>query len=94
MTATALSHEHVLAVKALTAMDYGRRRVAFTPRGTLLFYWWPQTIDTTPSVFMALINAVACAVGGVMLALMSGPFASVVAAAPHYGNYHCARTGG
>jgi hypothetical protein len=49
----------------------------------------------------------ACAVGGVLLAMvegrpvisalslavMSGPFASLVAAAPLYGYYHCARTG-
>jgi hypothetical protein len=50
---------------------------------------------------------VVCAVGGVMLAMvegrplisalslaaMSGPFASVAAAAPLYGYYYCTRTG-
>ncbi|CQD05441.1 transmembrane protein [Mycobacterium lentiflavum] len=74
--------------------------------GLSLFYWWFHTIDKTPAVFMALVYVVACTVGGVMLAMvqgrpmisalsiavMSGPFASVAAAAPLYGYYHCART--
>ncbi|MEZ0349355.1 hypothetical protein [Mycobacterium sp. pR1184] len=75
--------------------------------GLSLFYWWFHTIDKTPAVFMALVYVVACTVGGVMLAMvqgrpviaalsiavMSGPFASVAAAAPLYGYYYCARTG-
>ncbi len=74
--------------------------------GLSLFYWWYHTIDKTPAVFMVLVYVVACTVGGVMLAMvqgrplisalsiavMSGPFASVVAAAPLYGYYYCART--
>jgi hypothetical protein len=75
--------------------------------GLSLFYWWYHTIDKTPAVFMVLVYVVACAVGGVMLAMvqgrplisalslavMSGPFASVAAAAPLYGYYYCARVG-
>jgi hypothetical protein len=75
--------------------------------GLSLFYWWYHTIDKTPAVFMVLVYVVICVVGGVMLAMvqgrpiisalslavMSGPFASVVAAAPLYGYYYCARTG-
>jgi hypothetical protein len=74
--------------------------------GLSLFYWWYHTIDKTPVVFMALVYVVVCVVGGVMLAMvqgrpliaalsiavMSGPFASVLAAAPLYGYYYCART--
>jgi len=75
--------------------------------GLSLFYWWYHTIDKTPAVFAVLVYVVACAVAGVMLAMvhgrpllsalslavMSGPFASVVAAAPLYGYYYCARVG-
>jgi hypothetical protein len=75
--------------------------------GLGLFYWWYHAIDKTPAVFMALVYVVACAVGGVILAmvegrpvisglslaLMTGPFASVAAAAPLYGYYYCTRTG-
>ncbi len=75
--------------------------------GLGLFYWWYHSIDNTPAVFMVLVYVVVCAVGGVMLAMvegrpfisalslaaMSGPFASVAAAAPLYGYYYCARTG-
>ncbi len=75
--------------------------------GLGLFYWWYHTIDKTPAVFVVLVYVVACAVGGVMLAMvpgrplvsalslavMSGPFASVAAAAPLYGYYYCARVG-
>ena len=81
--------------------------IAVSPVGLGLFYWWYHAIDKTPTVFMVLVYVVACAVGGVMLAMvqgrpllsalsvavMSGPFASVAAAAPLYGYYHCARTG-
>ncbi|MFZ1175443.1 MAG: hypothetical protein WAO15_04070 [Mycobacterium sp.] len=75
--------------------------------GLSLFYWWYHTIDKTPAVFVVLVYVVACAVAGVMLAMvqgrplvsalslavMSGPFASVAAAAPLYGYYYCARVG-
>jgi hypothetical protein len=75
--------------------------------GLSLFYWWYHSIDKTPPVFMVLVYVVACAVGGVLLAMvqsrplisalslavMSGPFASVTAAAPLYGYYYCARVG-
>jgi hypothetical protein len=75
--------------------------------GLSLFYWWYHTLDKTPAVFMALVYVVACTVGGVMLAMvqgrpviaalsiavLSGPFGSLVAAAPLYGYYYCARTG-
>jgi hypothetical protein len=75
--------------------------------GLGLFYWWYHSVDKTPAVFTVLVYLVACAVGGVMLAMaegrplisalslavMSGPFASVAAAAPLYGYYYCAHTG-
>lgn len=71
--------------------------------GLSLYYWWFHTIDKTPAVFVALIYVVVCTVGGVLLsmvrgrplitalslAVMSGPFASVAAAAPLYGYYYC-----
>ena len=73
--------------------------------GLSLFYWWYHTVDKTPAVFMVLVYVVACTVAGVLLAMvegrplisalsiavMSGPFASVAAAAPLYGFYYCAR---
>ncbi|WP_156687716.1 hypothetical protein [Mycobacterium sp. Marseille-P9652] len=75
--------------------------------GLGLLYWWYHSTDKTPALFVVLVYIVACAVGAVLLAmaegrplvsalsiaLMSGPFASVVAAAPLYGYYHCARVG-
>ncbi len=75
--------------------------------GLSLFYWWYHTIDKTGPVYMVLVYVVACTVAGVMLAMaqgrplisalalavMSGPFASVVAVAPLYGYYYCTRTG-
>jgi hypothetical protein len=75
--------------------------------GLSLFYWWYHTIDKTGPVFMVLVYLVACTVAGVMLAMaqgrplisalaiavMSGPFASVAAAAPLYGYYYCLRVG-
>jgi hypothetical protein len=81
--------------------------IATSEVGLSLFYWWYHTINKTPAVFMVLVYVVVCVVGGVMLAMvqgrpiisalslavMSGPFASVVAAAPLYGYYYCARTG-
>jgi hypothetical protein len=79
--------------------------IAAAQVGLSLFYWWFHTIDKTPPVFMILVYVVACTVGGVMLAMvqgrpmisalalavMSGPFASVAAAAPLYGYYYCER---
>lgn len=75
--------------------------------GLGLFYWWFHMVDKTPAVFVVLVYAVACAVSGVLLAMvegkpvisalslavMSGPFASVAAAAPLYGYYYCERVG-
>jgi hypothetical protein len=81
--------------------------IAVAEVGLGLFYWWYHAIDKTPAVFVVLVYVVACAVGGVMLAMvqgrplisalslavMSGPFAALAAAAPLYGYYFCARTG-
>lgn len=75
--------------------------------GLSLFYWWFHTVDKTAAAYVVLVYVVACVVVGVMLAMvegrpwvsalslgvMSGPFASVVAAAPLYAYYHCARVG-
>ena len=72
-----------------------------------LFYWWYHSVDQIPALFVVLVYVVACAVGGVLLAMvegrplvsalslavMSGPFASLAAAAPLHGYYHCARVG-
>ncbi|MEE6175574.1 hypothetical protein [Mycobacterium sp. 050134] len=75
--------------------------------GLGLCYWWYHAVDKTAAVYVVLVYVVACTVGAVMLAmvqgrplvaalslaLMSGPFASLVAAAPLDGYYHCARLG-
>jgi hypothetical protein len=75
--------------------------------GLGLFYWWFHTVDKTLPVFVVLVYVVACSAVGVLLAMvegrplisalslavMSGPFASVAAAAPLYGYYYCERTG-
>lgn len=75
--------------------------------GLGLFYWWYHSPDKTPAGFAALVYVVACIVAGVMLAMvpgkplvsalsvavMSGPFAAVAAAAPLYGYYYCERVG-
>lgn len=75
--------------------------------GLGLFYWWHHTTNKTPALFVLLVYVVACCVGGVMLAMvegrplisalsvavMSGPFASIAAAAPLYGYYYCERVG-
>ncbi len=80
---------------------------AAAPVGLGLFSWWYHAIDKSLPVFAVLVYVVACAVGGVMLAMtegrplvsalsmavMSGPFASVAAAAPLYGFYYCQQTG-
>lgn len=81
--------------------------IAVAAVGLGLFYWWYHSIDKTPAVFGTLVYVTACAVGGVLLAMiegrpllsalslavMSGPFASLAAAAPLYGYYCCTRTG-
>lgn len=75
--------------------------------GLGLFYWWYHSVDKTPALFVVLVCVVACIVGGVMLAMtqgrplisalsvamMSAPFAALVASAPLYGYYHCERVG-
>ncbi|VAZ71407.1 hypothetical protein LAUMK4_00469 [Mycobacterium persicum] len=75
--------------------------------GLSLFYWWYHTLDKTAAVFVVLVYVVACTVGGLILSMvqgrpmiaamsigvMSGPFASVAAAAPLYGYYYCERVG-
>lgn len=75
--------------------------------GLSLFYWWYHTIDKTLVVFVVLVYVVACVVVALMLsmvsgrplisalslAVMSGPFASVAAAAPLYGYLYCERVG-
>jgi len=75
--------------------------------GLGLFSWWYHSIDKTPALFAVLVYVVVCTVGGVMLAMtqgrplvsalsvamMSGPFAAVAAAAPLYGYYYCERAG-
>jgi hypothetical protein len=75
--------------------------------GLSLFYWWYHTVDKTAAVYVALVYVVACVVVAVVLAMlqgrpmlsalalavMSGPFASVAAAAPLYGHYYCERVG-
>jgi hypothetical protein len=81
--------------------------IVAAPVGLALYYWWYHSIGKSPAVFAVLVYVAACAVGGVMLAMaegrplvsalalavMSAPFASLVAAAPLYGYYYCARTG-
>jgi hypothetical protein len=75
--------------------------------GLSLFYWWYHTIDKTPPVFATFVYVVACAVAGLIsamveskpmiaalsIAVMSAPFASVVAAATLHGYYYCERMG-
>jgi hypothetical protein len=79
--------------------------IAAAEVGLSLFYWWFHTADKTAAAFMVLVYVVTSVVTGAMLAMvqgrpliaalsiavMSGPFASVAAAAPLYGYYHCAR---
>lgn len=75
--------------------------------GLGLFYWWYHSVDKTPALFVVLVCVVVCIVGGVMLAMtqsrplisalsvamMSAPFAALVASTPLYGYYHCERVG-
>jgi len=81
--------------------------VAAAQIGLGLFYWWFHAVDKTWPVYLVLVYVVACSVAGVLLAMvqgrvlitalsfaaMSGPFASLAAAAPLYGYYYCERTG-
>lgn len=71
--------------------------------GLGLFYWWFNTLDKTAPVFVVLVYVVACWLGATLLSMVSGrplltalslgvltgPFASVAAAAPLYGSYYC-----
>ncbi len=71
--------------------------------GLGLYYWWFQSIDKTPPVFVLLIFLVVVTVGSliaamvqekplmsaVSVALMSAPFAAVGAAAVLHGTYFC-----
>jgi hypothetical protein len=75
--------------------------------GLSLFYWWYHTMDKTAAAYVFLVFIVACTVAGLMLSMvegrplitalslgvMSGPFASLAAAAPLYGYYSCERIG-
>jgi hypothetical protein len=78
--------------------------------GPGLFYWWTHdlSLHKTPVVFVTLVYVVVSMVGGLMLAtvpdrpllsalaiaVISGLFASVVAAAPFYGTFYCGHTTG
>ncbi len=74
--------------------------------GMVLFSWWYHATNKTPAVFVVLVYTVASTVGALMLAMIPGRpllsalaialssavFASLAAAAPLYGHYHCERT--
>ena len=51
--------------------------IAAAEVGLSLFYWWYHTIDKTAAVFMVLVYVVACAVGGVLLAMVAGQAADL-----------------
>jgi hypothetical protein len=69
--------------------------------GLGLYYWWYQSFDKTPSVFVVLLYLVVCTVGSLLtamvqnkplvsalaIALMSAPLASTAAASALYGAY-------
>lgn len=71
--------------------------------GLGLFYWWFQSINKTPAVFIVLVYLVMCVVAALIaavvpdkplmsslsIALLSAPFASMAAAAVLYGVYFC-----
>jgi hypothetical protein len=73
--------------------------------GLGLYYWWYQSVDKTPPVFVVLVYLVVCTVGSLLtamvlnkplisalaIAMMSAPLASTVAAAVLYGVYFCER---
>ena len=79
--------------------------VVAAPIGLGLFYWWFNSINKTPAVFIVLVYLVMCTVASLIaamvpnkplmsalsLALMSAPFASTAAAAVLYGVYFCDR---
>ena len=79
--------------------------VAAAAVGLGLFYWWFNSINKTPAVFMVLVYLVMCIVAALIaammpnkplmsalsVALMSAPFASTAAAAVLYGVYFCDR---
>jgi uncharacterized membrane protein YcjF (UPF0283 family) len=71
--------------------------------GLGLFYWWFNSINKTPAVFVVLVYLVMCIVAALIaamvpdkplmsalsIAMMSAPFASTAAAAVLYGVYFC-----
>jgi hypothetical protein len=71
--------------------------------GLGLFYWWFNSINKTPAVFMVLVYLVMCIVAALIaamvpdkpqmsalsIAFMSAPFASTAAAGVLYGVYFC-----
>ena len=71
--------------------------------GLGLYYWWFNSINKTPAVFIVLVYLVMCIVAALIaamvqdkppmsalaIALMSAPFASTVAASVLYGVYFC-----
>ena len=71
--------------------------------GLGLYYWWFNSINKTPAVFIVLVYLVICIVAALIaamvqdkpslsalaIALMSAPFASTVAASVLYGVYFC-----
>lgn len=77
--------------------------VVAAPIGLGLFYWWFNSINKTPAVFIVLVYLVMCIVAALIaamvpnkplmsalsIALMSAPFASTAAAAVLYGVYFC-----
>jgi hypothetical protein len=80
--------------------------IAAAAVGMVLFSWWYHADNKTPVVFVVLVYTVVSIVGALMLAMIPGRpllsalavalssavFASLVAAAPLYGHYHCERT--
>jgi hypothetical protein len=79
--------------------------VVAAPIGLGLFYWWFNTINKTPAVFIVLVYLVMCTVAALIaamvqakpllsvlgIALLSAPLASTAAAAVLYGVYFCDR---
>jgi hypothetical protein len=73
--------------------------------GLGLYYWWYQSVDKTPPVFVVLVYLVVCSVASLLtamvqdkplvsalaIAVMSAPLASTAAAAVLYGVYFCER---
>ena len=75
--------------------------IAAAAIGLGLYYWWYNSIDKTPAVFVVMVYIIVCAVGSLVIAmvankplmtalaiaLMSAPLASTGAAAALYGAY-------